>query len=408
MAKHVQAKSIATDGTVDHTPASKIAREAIPLLEKAIRDRFGLTVKMGAELEFSVIPSDRLLAQYRRGEQTRSLEGFIDPLKMSLAGGKTYDYTPSNQKPAKRKVRFFGESTAICYGHEERDPGNTEAGTFKYEYVFTHNTGQDLQFLADEITDTKRMMQGKSPAFTDAPRLSNNLKYPFPKGYWKWISFDPSLPYYPIGEVAETFGADMGTRSIRSQSSGLRNIHPTHGLHFNVSLLSDSGGMVYLNQRNIAADFPTTVASGIYRATKDAALALDSANSFVRREKGYVTRAQVVVRDEGDSINMRIENRLPDASCNPHIGAMINLVGIYYALDAMKFDKSTLDYQAAPALQSIDMDDKIPIHRNDQIATFKSETIVKDTLNKVEEGLGDEFHKAVMDEKTKHLPKRNR
>lgn len=94
MVKQVQASSISTQGTLEQTPASTLARHAIPLLEAAIKERFGLTVKMGAELEFSVIPSDRLMQQFRRGLQHQSLGDFIDPLKMTTTGGKTHDYRP--------------------------------------------------------------------------------------------------------------------------------------------------------------------------------------------------------------------------------------------------------------------------------------------------------------------------
>lgn len=67
----------------------------------------------------------------------------------------------------------------------------------------------------------------------------------------------------------------------------------------------------------------------------------------------------------------------------------------------MKFEKDTENFHHAVDLQTIDRKDRIPIYHQDQIAAFKSGSIIKDTLNAVQEGMGEAFHKAVMDEKTK-------
>lgn len=135
-----------------------LAKRAMTLLEQRMQQEFGVQVKMGAELEFTVAHDSAI----------KNPLGLPDPKK-----GKAAGFIPSGKRESKLRDALFPNSPSVCYSYKERVQ---EPGLTKYEVVVSHEAGDGrnqpvssrARYLADNIHALKKLL----PAALEDPRIA--------------------------------------------------------------------------------------------------------------------------------------------------------------------------------------------------------------------------------------------
>lgn len=351
-----------------------IAREAIPLLEKAIFDEFGLSVKMGAELEFCAV----------KGRKALKLK-------------KTFDSTPSNKRPQHDQIPLF-ENSPIVSGFYKEIPMFETDKVKQYEIVFSHqHPGEDLRYLGDAITRIKATLQSANspydPDFNPEPKPTPNLKL---KNYFSRIhlqDFVPTFSSHPITGVPKPVGIE-------------------NGLHLNFSLWDKEGNILErfptgadINQRSHNA-FEHTLRNETWNIFQPCLACIAPSLDVYRRHsenKLNIDEIRFRTKDEEtpQSPSQRCENRIAGVEADPYVAIMMNLAGIYNGLKKMKYEQRKTDYP-----QPEKITDEPFATRFEAEVVFMYKNPLKPLLNSLQPNLGDAFHDAVLAQVRRDSPPR--
>jgi hypothetical protein len=209
--------------------AEDTAKDIINLISKQIQDKFGLTVTMVAELEFSVVPTEE--ARNRPDFDPQKLIDSIESSDKNLAS----DCTPSSLSPPIRhnknrqtieavKAPYFEQSPIISYVHVEDDTSAQDSQ--KYEIIFSHHTSAGEHAparLARAITSVQNLIKAAQPVKITKTRGDRGLAFtsPLPK--------NPDIKYVSVDSFPYLWNKNIPDYEI------------THGLHIGISLEDSSG-----------------------------------------------------------------------------------------------------------------------------------------------------------------------
>lgn len=330
-----------------------LAKHAISVLEKRLADAFGVTVLMGAELEF--------IAQTRSVSEHRDREW----LGLVAVNGKERNYRASVSQPSAQKDAWFPQSRRISFSYRELKVND---GWQHGEVVLTHQPAdRSGKLLSPSALTLAACIEGTRHQLTHMPLGHKpgrgNLEAEMHHAYWqaqraqamKAVRFDACVP------------------EASAQS----------GLHLNASVVDARGRELFTNG-SLAAN----VAEHIRRLTDDHLYLLASSPMSLqrwRRQFGHEHIATSYVcpvkYSEGDVAYL--ENRIPGADSNAYYSVLLELAGIYSALEKRyePLPGEALDYRTVTA---------------DTVRQrFGRSSSLRNVLNAVEPGLGDRFYDAV-------------
>lgn len=353
-------------GIVGGRTPGEIAREAIPLLEKAIFDEFGLKVKMGAELEFCL--SGR--------------EPALDHMPKKNTG------IPSRLKHKSEQVQLFELSPIVSAFYRETE-GDTEKDIVQYEIVFSHNhPGDDARYLADAINHIKLKLQAQEPLHDTVynPREEKRIERSV-GNYFKKVSFDSIIPLYILQD------------SVTKEELP---VSVSNGLHLNISLWDGNRNVLHAMPHEVTSETPAlnTFEKGLQYAIGMAfqhnlPAISPSHLSYKRFQDRKLDLSEIRFRKRTPTMvtgpTHYIENRIPGADSDPSTAIMLSLAGVYEGLRQLAYEKGKAEFKA-PEIT----DNSIPASRFESEVLLNYKNPVKDTLNIVQKGLGDAFHNAVL------------
>lgn len=324
--------------------SEKLAKRAIFLLEKHIHDAYGITVSMGAELEFSanVEPSH---PSHQAGAKTTTLSEAL--------------YRPLHHKPANDATQnpYYAGSPYIANLHREAGKITGPIPYQQYEIVFSHLAAYGT------IAQGRLVNLGRAIAHEKQRLLNDNAI--------THVSFSPNLN----GEHDVDYIAN--------------------GLHLNYSLTRSDG------TSPLTANSDAMAYGDSHR--KKSVIAGNASDTIIKATQHMQREAQYLLGNDADTIDrldhmqmnqdlfslrmsdngLYIENRTPPASCNPYFAVMTALAGIAHGLDALSND-STLH----PAMIGIS---DFNIEQN-----FRRSTHLIPLLNRLEPELGTRLQAAAL------------
>lgn len=342
----------------------KLSRHAITVLEKHLRDRYGLRIPIGIELEFAT---------------TGPREGKFDDL--SLPDSQSRGWLPQQLEPACKKkipLGFFQNSPYLAYIYSEDDGTSSH---YKCELVFSHKPGfsssPSLKYLADEIISKRQQLAGKRARCPSAAKLMR----PSPTDnrpltdYFAHVHFNPTAWDVPDSNSRCGFTNGMHINyDLVDHQTGLSLFAPFATPDRDMTNLSciTRQQMWNLFQENIWLIAP---AEANYRRFSER----DASFSQLEERDGYV------------------ENMLPAANSNPYYGLLLTLASIAAALvpyDRIALEeKSVLDPPDGP-IPYVGL--KLPNSLEEAADRFRNGSQLRTILNQLEPALGDRFHTAIV------------
>lgn len=276
--------------------SEKLAKRAIFLLEKYIHDTYGITVSMGAELEFSAhaAPSHPL---HQAGAKPLALNEAL--------------YRPMHHKPAQDAMQnpYYEGSPYIANLHRETGKITGPIPYQQYELVFSH-------LGAYGNTEQGRLVNlGRAIAHEKQRLLNDNTI--------THVSFSPNL---------------NGEHDVDYIANGLHINYSLTRADGSSPLTASSDAMAYGEYHRKKRVVAGTASDTIINATK-----------HIQREAQYLLGNDADTIDRLDHMQMNndlfnlrmsdsglyIENRTPPASCNPYFAVMAALAGIAHGLDTL-------------------------------------------------------------------------
>lgn len=318
---------------------------AINALTAAIEKRFGLKIRMGAEVEYCAFTN----------KQSRSLDS-KNPLGVSM-GAK------SSGEPAK----YFEDDPKI-YSHYKEKPAN------QYEVVLHHEAFEHPLQLAESIEVTKRKISQlcedhkldvsfaptidvRSPEGLTTSALHLNFSLVNDKNE-NVLADDPNIANYLLHRVMDVMQETIAIQAPTKDS--YKRFHLRNSGFEPKSFDNLHGMRIRINQDNDGLDIPAT---------------------------------------------RRLENRFPDTDADPYATIATTLAGVYYALSRTE-DVEVKDGVINPKKTYGPSVDKGPIPNTlaDSIEHLQQSVALPAVLNEVsqEGNLGDQFVRAASEELRKN------
>lgn len=270
-------------GRFARNDAGELALHAVHLLEQRLKADFGVTVTLGAELEFTV-PNLPPRHPFQRASDAPS---------PSRAG----DYLPASAKPAQAAADAPGYETSnhVAFLHR-----TSLAPPYcnQFELIFAHDTPRA------GLADYANLIQIERQALATDPALR--------------ADFSPITPV--AGGQAPIF----------------------NGLHLNISL-HDQGGNPLLGRKRdperpmqrIANPYMQSMIDGMARMHEEGVVLLgDSVNHFQRHRASAALHGPLTYNrtHAPDNASLRIENRVPAADSDLGMAMLLTLAGVYEGL----------------------------------------------------------------------------
>lgn len=377
----------------------QMSQHIIRLLEHRIQKDFGLRVICGAELEFSLIPSDAYLR-----DTTGTINKGANPLGTTEnrnlhhwpqgVHGENIKATPvpkgtSLPDPNAAVSRLFAHSPYISHFQAEHKP-------FVYEVALSHKSNHNSpQAIARALEATRSTIARNWKKTCAALGVREIIG----------VSFDAKTDAI---ERLDAVKQQLGPRHAFKLPVNLlcEQLAPTQALQINFSLINNQGKRPLNATRNITnleeAMLPVLREGILFsapNATSYARLnARSSVSQYTRHPKSFMvhstggaTGAALLRRNTNTAVyDSYIENRIPGADADPSMVMAITLLALY---DGLR--------QCADPSGRLNPDVDIPPLPHDQEAmpTDKAEAVqwlaqgthIRSLLNQMEPTLGDRY-----------------
>lgn len=395
-----------------------VAKEAIRVLEKALKEEFGVDLHIGAELEFEVqIPPHlhppkpggtfnplqgegrSFKRQYRKSGQPLPSDTSYTPAGKKESVFYTIDL-PDRVSPGTLKAHdvsdaVFPRSPIVAYTyHEEELP---HEGWHNYEAVISHEAMDEIPFGEDRGLYLARCIEAtrKTIAHTPPERRA--------------FAIDPLGKKKESDDPEHNAWLARMAHGIQERNTSGFGPFCTHGMHLNVTLDIDGvpyfGKQAYGQPRQERQNALIRGMSEIFN--ENAYLLHASAPSLVRamqrREQTGNTGIQMKKKE-------RLEITRAPTDANPYYATMLALAGVYYTLHDYRFDQNTQVFHRQEKtlyVNSINEPNKLIYnHMLDYKHSINLETKMKEvffdkhrllekTLNGLEPELGARFMDAI-------------
>ena len=296
-----------TDRTQRNADARAVAKEAIALLEKRIHDEFGVTVKMGAELEFAV-------GLHRENPHfyLHTNPAFTLKEKGEVAAAGT---DPSLIRDESEKCPQFPDSTRVAYGYIDENGVSEDWDTV--EYILTHEPcdyqglpiKRPMAALAREIEALTRQVCKPARGYKNPPDAFDHQDQ---AAHWQRFHRD---------EV----------REIRAHSY-LPEENMAFGLHLNFSLWDKAGKS--WNLRSDHREFANQMHESTCRLfAENTALIAETSNARTRMKKQFHGIPAFEHHHVGHNSKGYYENKICGIDTDPYYAIMLQLAAIYEGLE---------------------------------------------------------------------------
>lgn len=368
-----------TDRTQRNANARAVAKEAIALLEQRIHDEFGVTVKMGAELEFAV------------GLHRENPDFFYETNAAFLLKEKDEAVVagtdPSLIRDEDEKCPHFPDSPRVAYGYIDKNGVSAQWDTL--EYILSHEPC-DSQGLP-----IKRPMAALA---REIEALTRQVCQPV-RGYK-----NPRDAFDHQDQAAhwQRFHRDE-VREIRAHSY-LPEENMAFGLHLNFSLWDKDHKS--WNLRSDHREF----ANQMYESTcrlfaENAALIAETSNARTRMQKQFSGVHAFEHHHVGHHSKGYYENKICGIDTDPYYAVMLQLAAIYEGLDQFRVSNphpmpeseslGTEKYTSSRLEIATKMDAQV---LREEFADARYNQLPK-LLNKLQPKLGDRFMQTYMNGK---------
>ncbi len=275
----------------------RLAQHAIGLLTADLRQRFGIGVQMGIELEFGMeLKPD--------APSLKRIESTSDPLQLGKQGD----------------ARLFPHSRLFSYAYREEGSCHAPHALRQYEVVSDHRHPMPLRHLPAAITAMRReLSQGGNPAArpsTDTHAISRAR--------------------HQRGRQGRFYGHNVV--DIRFDTSP--RDHICHGMHLNISLVDAQDGAHRLYEGHAETDRLIACTKRLFDRHRDLIVHTDGQALRWSHEfpTGFVIHPRAVAHTQkappGIDEAAYIENKMPGADANPYYAVLLQLVAAHQAVAA--------------------------------------------------------------------------
>lgn len=312
------------DRTQRNANARAVAKEAIALLEKHIHDEFGVTVKMGAELEFAVGLHQKNPYFYYHTNPAFKLREKDAVVK---AGAD-----PSLIRDETEKCPQFPDSTRVAYGYLDENGISEHWDTV--EFILSHEPcdsqglpiKRPMAALAREIDALIKQVCQPARGYKNPP-----TSFDHHEGALHWQRFHRD-------EVKE----------IRAQSY-LAEENMAFGLHLNFSLWDQDGKS--WNLRSDHREFANQMHESTCRIfAENMALLAETYNARTRIKRQYHDGSLPAFEHHfvGNTSRGYYENKICGIDADPYFAVMLQLAAIYEGLDEFRVSQPKPVDEAEP------------------------------------------------------------
>lgn len=290
-----------------------LAKRAITLLERYLRDTYHLKVQMGIELEYSLILKPDAPALMN------SPSVVLDPLRLGR-----YEEHP--------RPRLFKLSRFVAYSYPEgHGAKNTSKSYFQYEMVTDHTHPMPLHLLPNAINILRKELTHGGDQMLKADRTLCDP--PATTAITKWNITHPRRIHQ-----AKWYNGNVSEVRFDSQREG----KITNGLHLNFSLIDIKSGNPILKSMN---PLMTALVDTTNRYFTDEAGLIEYTyeqrfRSDTRRKQGAYPLVTIRNTDTEDKTTPApkgmpcyLENKTPPADCNTYYAVMCQLAAITDSVD---------------------------------------------------------------------------
>lgn len=331
-----------------------LAKHAIRVLEEKLASQFNVKPVMGAELEFGILP---------RGDDT--FLGILGKEQTVIHNGIDDIYAPSVTRVHLERDNWFPDSHRVAYSYRESPQPHTLWQ--QAEVVISHQPtrGADSLSLARTIEAMRHHLRT------------------LPRGYkpGSSMTFDGLQHYAKWKPLHRTIGD-----TIRFDASiAGANIH--NGMHLNCSFIDSRTGETCLDddrtQRHCMNGISAMCEENLYLLGSSYPALERFMNNFGR---GANTQHHLC-KAKHQALASYVENRIPPADANPYYAVMLQLAGMYRTLQQQDRDA---DPQARVSTAYEKLSPALLYQRHTK------GTLLRDTLNRVEPGLGEKFMSGIV------------
>jgi hypothetical protein len=334
---------------VDDPPIA-LAKEAIVLLEQRMKTEFGVRPQFGAELEFATQSRIKM------------------PLKIKR---------PENIKSARRPI------ASIQQTKHKRDPVFPNSPVVAYTYI---------ELCADSGWGTWEVLLTHQPVRGDGTvRPSGGLEIARAIEALKFQLCHPKSGYKNgWRSVAVTKWQDFLEKAdSKAVIQGSISDYTTLGLHLNGNLVDIQNG-VSLSMGD--GNYLQYLLHGLKQQFVESHYLLGTSDPSIQRMHSRAYNLSFL-----NGCNRYIENTLPHADSNPYYVAMLELAGIYRGLYAHRAGAQQADsaLEANESSKKKECDNRATATAKTLKSQFEQSHLLRDTLNDLRTGLGDEFYAAI-------------
>ena len=395
-----------------------VAKEAIRVLEKALKEEFGVDAHVGAELEFEIyIPPglqppkhggafNPLQGEGRNFKRRYRHPGHSPPSDTSYtpAGKKESLYytidLPDHAASGSLKAHdvsdaLFPRSPIIAYTYHEENLPNENWHT--YEAVISHEAVDDIPFGKERGLFLARSIEAarRTVAYTPPERTA--------------FAVDPLRKKKESDDPEHNVWLSKMAHGITERNTSGFGPFCTHGMHLNVTL--DIEGLPFFSE--VAYGQPkkerqNALIRGMSEIFNENAYLLHSDDSSLRRAmERREQKGTLGITMKGE----RLEIARPPADANPYYATMLALAGMYYTLHEYKFDREAWVFPAAentaPMCNSNDKGAKLMYDQGQNYSNessleadmkanfFDKHRLLEHTLNGLKPELGCRFMTAI-------------
>ena len=358
---------------------TELSKHIIELIEKRFIRDYALVMQVGAELEWFAILTPEGKAKARN--DTISWGG------KHKQGG----WLPANEKRTEDKPPIYRESVFVTRVYDD---------TNKSEVVFSHEAYYDFPVgvaVADRIAEAKNGGIEREIRENGPEELREFLDR---------VVFDAY--YLPESSSYES------ARRIQALQIPMSFITDDGEQFFPKIWGTDTRLATYLSDREWEEErLKFYIQNAMYEIIEEATIIMaPNENSYDRLRDPFPVRGHY--RATGTKAHL-IETRIAGADVDPYQAMAISYIALYYALSNQRMvrisdnklfatdETPEIDNEARgiieqPGFKTCTPNNGRPIitKREQAIEAFEKETKIKDLLNKLEDGLGEEFHDAVI------------
>lgn len=409
-------ESLRTDHAARHSAADShtLVRRAIHVMENAIYNKFGYVPIMGAELEFCLrlnpsLPNDRLqcpIPALGNSEANKALRGYEPSLARvvtALERNPALDETARRAELAALQTSpfdtldikkpwdpMFPKSPFVCYSYKEHQG---RYPFYKYEAVVSHDAHfgpmipPTMQTEAEGESVARPLNRMNTYAHV-IQSLRSSLKHGMTDAQHKFAgtaAWKQFRDQYVEDVLLDPFIAVNDNQPDAMWKDYSCGMHMTVSL-FNPStrsIMEDQDEMLVLKKHLVDASYHGLAMLGTDAAARQRYTMYENQQNL----RDYV-RYCVPGAGSGTN-NSYLENRFASSSSDPYYAVLLNLVGIYNAMEHLKAHGSA---HAVPTREG--RIDEAFDTAEQRLADPKNP--VRCTLNQVEEGLGDSVFENVI------------